>query len=698
MTDTYFDRQREAQRVSKSESRQRGRDIGPIAPIKDLKRRESCRFDLQLFAKTYNPRAFYLEWSEIHLDAIARIQEAVLEGAMYAFAMPRGSGKTTISKTAGLWAISYAHRRYPFLIGSTGDKAIKLLDSIKIWMRFNARFVDDFPEISQAARELGGKANAASGQNCMGEPTEITWAKDEIVLPTVPCPPNLPKEYQGEWSPTSGSIIGVSGLTGEGIRGSVKTTTEGDELRPDFVLPDDPQTDQSAKSPKQNTDRYDLITGAVLGMAGPDKDISLVMPCTVIAEGDMVSRVLDRNLNPLFRGKKTKMLKSMPDDMEAWEEYFSIYQAGLLMEPPSVKEANEYYVRQQEILDAGAEPTWPERYKKNEVSAIQHAMNLYCRNPVTFFAEYQNEPLSNDGEITFLNAKQITEKQHNYGRLEVPLEVQKITAFIDVQKELLFYTVVGWASDFSGFVLDYGTFPEQKRLNFVKAKIPVTLTSRYPKHTEKSRIYQALIDFHKTLAGTEFTRKNDGARMEINRIGVDSRYQTSTVRRFVRDVKDAKVVPTMGGKYTVTTKPINHPDNQKKWTTGGRRLGPHWRQDEAKAGIQTVEIDPNFWKTFIHEGYATPLSSPGSISLFKQTPAKHNLFSEHQTAEFRVDQPEGKYGKVDVWQVRPGGPDNDLLDCMVGNAVMASFENISTIGTEPVAARSRQEVDWDSWQ
>ena len=182
---------------------------------------------------------------------ISRIEECVLSGALYAYACPRGTGKSTIGKISAWWAVSYAHRRYPFLIGATGDKGESLLDSIKLRMRFNKDYSDDFPEISIAVRELKGKGNAASGQLCQGESTMIAWSKDEIVLPTVPPPPNFKDEWfpcyskKKSWvrpalAPTSGLILKVSGLTGEGIRGSVKTTTEGEEIRPDFVLADDP--------------------------------------------------------------------------------------------------------------------------------------------------------------------------------------------------------------------------------------------------------------------------------------------------------------------------------------------------------------------------------------------------------------------------------------------------------------------------
>ena len=80
------------------------RDIGPIAAIADVERREACRFNLLRFAQTYHQESINLELAEFHHAAIARIEEAVLHGAMYCFAMPRGSGKTT-------WARIAIHRK-----------------------------------------------------------------------------------------------------------------------------------------------------------------------------------------------------------------------------------------------------------------------------------------------------------------------------------------------------------------------------------------------------------------------------------------------------------------------------------------------------------------------------------------------------------------------------------------------------------
>jgi len=105
-----------------------GRDIGAIRPVEDPDRREACRLDFRLFCDTYFPLAFYLEWSDDHLKIIAKLEEAVLQGGLFALAMPRSSGKTTICECACLWAVLYGHRRFVLAIGSEQTSAEEMLD------------------------------------------------------------------------------------------------------------------------------------------------------------------------------------------------------------------------------------------------------------------------------------------------------------------------------------------------------------------------------------------------------------------------------------------------------------------------------------------------------------------------------------------------------------------------------------------
>jgi hypothetical protein len=52
--------------------------------------------------------------------------------------------------------------------------------------------------------------------------------------------------------------------------------------------------------------------------------------------------------------------------------------------------------------------------------------------------------------------------------------------FIDVQAKLLFYVVAGWEKDFTGYVVDYGTWPDQKRPYFTLRDARHTLATAVP--------------------------------------------------------------------------------------------------------------------------------------------------------------------------------------------------------------------------
>jgi hypothetical protein len=127
-----------------------GQDIQPIPEVEDYQRRQATRASLRLFCETYFPKAFYRAWSEDHLKVIAKIERAVKEGGLFAFAMPRGSGKTTLARLSGLWAVLVGYRPFVCLIGATADRARAMLESIQTELECNDELLRDF------RRELKG--------------------------------------------------------------------------------------------------------------------------------------------------------------------------------------------------------------------------------------------------------------------------------------------------------------------------------------------------------------------------------------------------------------------------------------------------------------------------------------------------------------------------------------------------------------
>ena len=356
-----------------------GRDIGQLPAVVDPERKRRAATDFRFFCESYFPLTFHLPWSPDHLKVIGRIEQAVLRGGLFAMAMPRGSGKTTVCECACIWAVLHGHRDFVCLIGSDEGHAMDMLESIKMELDGNELLLEDYPEVVFPIQALDGIANRCNGQLHQGQRTHIGWTAREVVLPTLP------------GSVAGGAIIKVAGITGR-IRGMKYKRADGKTVRPSLVVIDDPQTDESARSLSQCATRESILAGAILGLAGPGRKISGIMPCTVIHPSDMADNILDRDKHPEWNGERTRMVDAFPTNEKLWTRYGEL-RAESLRVHGDIRLATAFYVENRDDMDLGARVAWPERFNHDEASAIQHAMNLRLQDEAAFFAEYQNEPL-----------------------------------------------------------------------------------------------------------------------------------------------------------------------------------------------------------------------------------------------------------------------------------------------------------------
>ncbi|MCS6921494.1 MAG: phage terminase large subunit family protein [Elioraea sp.] len=660
-----------------------GRDIGELPEVVNRERKERAASDFRFFCDSYFPLTFSLPWSDDHLKVIARIEQAVLRGGLFAMAMPRGSGKSSISECACIWAVLYGHREFVCLIGSDEGHAMDMLDAIKMELDGNDLLLEDFPEVVYPIHCLDGIANRCNGQLYKGERTHIGWTAREVVLPTIP------------GSRASGAIIKVAGITGR-IRGMKYKRADGKTVRPSLVVLDDPQTDESARSLSQCATRESILAGAVLGLAGPGRKISGIMPCTVIRPGDMADNILSRDKHPEWNGERTKMVYSFPTDEKLWHRYAEI-RAESLREGRDGVEATEFYRANREAMDTGSRVAWPARFNHDELSAIQHAMNLRLQDEAAFFAEYQNEPLleevAGDDE---LSADLIAGKFNRRGRGEVPLACGRLTAFIDVQGSLLFWVVCGWEDDFTGYVLDYGEWPDQRRAYFTLREANPTLAIATGAAGIEGAIYQGLEKLTAVLLARDWPR-DDGAVLRIERCLIDANWGTCTdvVYQFCRESAHASVVMPCHGRFVGAS---SQPFSEYKRRPGDR-VGHHWRipNVQGKRAVRHVLFDTNFWKSFVQARLAVVLGDRGCLSLFGDRAETHRLFADHLTAEYRV-KTEGRGRTVDEWKMRPERSDNHWLDGVVGCAVAASMQGCSLPGTDVKPAPKRERVSFAELQ
>jgi hypothetical protein len=425
-----------------------GRDIGSIPPVKDVKRRDACRDSFRQFCEVYGAESFPLAWSADHLTAIAKIEAAVLRGELFAFAMPRGSGKSTLSIWACLWACLYGHRSFVMLIGSDQAIACQMLDTLKSHLEQNDLLSEDFPAACYPVRALEGITARVRGQTCEGEPTHMGWTADKVTMPWI-----------GK-AASAGAAVRVAGITGR-IRGVSHTRPDGKTIRPDLCLIDDPQTDESSASPSQVATRERILAGAILGLSGPGKKIAGLATITVIRPDDLADRLLDRMRHPSWQGERTKLVYEWPTADELWGQYAEMRREGQ-RSGEGTAAADAFYASQQATMDAGSRVAWPERKHDDELTAIQHAWNLRIdRGESAFQAEYQNAPLADDISSEKLDKRSLAARVLTLPRGVVPLAHQTLTAFIDVQDKLLYWLIASWGESFGGHVVAYGTYPDQ---------------------------------------------------------------------------------------------------------------------------------------------------------------------------------------------------------------------------------------------
>lgn len=682
--DPWIQRERERVRRWRSARSLAGREIGRLPPVADPNRKRAAARSLKLFCQYYFPQTFAKPFSEDHEKVIATMERAVLQGGLFALAMPRGSGKTSLCIAAALWAVLYGHHQFVLLVGATGKKGGELLRSIKTELKTNPLLVADFPEACFPIHALEGINNRAAGQRFNGQPTFMGWTKEEVVLPTIP------------GSMASGAIIAVAGIL-TASRGAQYKRPDGSTVRPSLIIADDPQTHRSAKSVTQCEDREIILKNDLLRSAGPGEKMTMIVPCTVIAEGDLADRLLNRDLNPLFSGIRTKTIYEFPTNMAMWERYWELRAEGFRRGDEGAA-ATEMYRENRKPMDAGAQVAWEHRVEPGDLSALQTAMNVYLSDPRAFGAEYQNEPvkLTAAVEIRLLTAIEITEKLNHLARGVVPAFGTIVNAKIDVSQDVLWWTVAAWGVEFDGALLDYGTWPSQDRAYFTLTNLQRTIADELEDAASlEEQIYEALARATDELLSREFHRA-DGAVMRIGSLHVDAGWQGKTIKKFCRESKHAALLlPSHGRGVRAKDRPISEWAKQE-----GERRGEEWvirRATEAR-GLRHLTFDSNHWKTELHKRLATHAGGRASLALFGDRSIVHRMLADHLVAE-KADMVEANGRKVLEWQEQPHKPDNHWLDCLVGCAVGASIEGAEVLShrtppRKPRAPRTRPRVSY----
>lgn len=651
-----YETQRKAEEVNRNKTAQRERDenasvkeIGPLPEVVDPERKERCRLDFSDFLQTYggDPAAgegytFTAPFCDEQKYMIHVLEDVLLHGGEIPLCIFRGGVKTTLCEWGMFWATAYGHQRFCLVAAANLAMSRKIIFNIKQMIEENHLLHEDFPEICYPVQCLERVTQRAKSQTLNGEPTNMEYSANSIRFASV-----------------RGAVSSKHIICGVGADSSFRGYRVGKQ-RPTAILIDDPQTNRSARSELQCKQRWENITGSMKGLAGPGVSLAMVATITVIRKGDLAEKILEK-----WGGKRFGVLRSMPKNMTAWDEYNELYQRTKREVETSAelsKIVNAYYESNREKLDEGAEAAWETNFADNEVSAIQHAMNLYYFDKRSFWSEYMNHPMDEDRDAVNLTQDALDAKiRAGVKRGVVPLEYNTVTAGIDIQKDCLYWCVTAWSVNFDGHVLDYGHFPKGSK----------KLGTAYPGESFEGVLSMGLTELAQTLTGSTYRGEN-GEAYTIDKIVVDANWgiTTNVVKKVCGSARRGLLEPTFGWAKA---------PNQRFFVHGrklGEERGDEWRKAplERKGICRTVTYHTDYWKTFVRNRIQAGLAASSTLSFFSGDDYTHQRFFKHLLGE-TSNKLSGTYGVIDKWIMTPGSP-NHWWDCLVMSAVAASMLKI----------------------
>jgi len=602
-------------------------DIGKMPAVSDPDRRKKCGESMAEFARTYLPHVFFRPFSRDHMRIIETLERCVREYGRAAIGAPRGFGKTWIGLASILWATLYGYRRFTVMVGSKEELARDAVRDLQYELTNNDLLLGDFPEACYPFVRLEGRPQRAQSQTYLGAPTMLSMTINGVVMPTIP------------GSPCSGSVIRIIGITGS-IRGLRRGAT-----RPDFLFIDDPQTDETAASPQQTAYLEKTIVGKLLGLAGHDRQISAFMALTVIAEGDLACRFLDRQRYPDWNGEKLRLVYQWPTRTDLWDRYAELWREDNQGGANTAPRATEFYSQNRADMDAGAVVADDNLYDRaTELSAIQHAWNLRLQLHDQFYAEYQNEPVRRAFSLYDITPAIVASRVNGLRKYEVPREAKTIVGFTDINRTGMRWCLCAFAPGPVGYVIAYGIHPERGDL-FAKNASEAEI---------KRAVGRGIVALVETIAGLPLLR--DGRPVTLRGFGVDRGWYPDVVHPVVRSIRAPFPLVPVKGFASVKYYP------QAKSVIGRPGVNCHF-SDSPMGQFLAVNVDP--FKEAVQRGFLAPPGTVGSISLYGDAPRAHEAFASEICGEILQDKAEGARSVMYTFARVPGRA-NDFLDAVVG--------------------------------
>lgn len=578
-------------------------------------RREACLADPEQFLKTYMPRKFRQEFGRVHVRMIGEIHDRARLGGKKSLAAPRGRGKSTIVKGMNIYLVCAELVRFIVPICATLKIAGRVYRDFRDELSTNDLLLEDFPEICAPIRALEGAPQRAGKQHIDGSLTHIYWsASDFVRLPRVPGSANEYLRSQGrEWSPYGGVKMAFLGFD-TAFRG-----LNIDDDRPDYLIIDDPETRESAKSIEQIADRIEIIEKDIEGLEGQDKPIAMMMITTLQNRYCLSAQFTDREKKPAWDGERYGWVEKWPDRMDLWEHYITLRRAGQIAGDRHGMNAVDFYLGNREAMDAGVEmlaytfkPITLEDGRETVYSSIQEAFNKIADTSMDAFrTEYQNDPPAEQAiETAGLTAARVASRIHRLTQREAPSTTEARILGIDIGKHNSHWVDTAWEGASIGSIVDYG----------------VMETHGMTMDSDSKAIELAI------LASLEVWADEVAMKANPMLVLIDSGTYTEAIYEFCRR-RGRPFYPSKGWAHSRFRMPAEQ--------QGKKPLVEAWAHELTGDRVILYNVNTEWWKKWLQQRFITaPYDdagnrNDGSLTLYDpgKDAKRHLSFSHHITAE-----------------------------------------------------------------
>ena len=655
----------------------RQNDIAALPSVVDPELKQRALDSLQVFLTEFFPDLFSDPFGEVQISSMAHEQQVYERGGGRLNKLePRGYGKSTRSCLGVIWAILKGVQNFAVVCCDSAEKATDLLKLIMTALGENEKLLGCFPEL-HCFHLLQGNPHKGQYQTFQGKKTNVSIKGDTIMFPELP------------GVPSSGAVIVARPFKktrGKNIKGK----------RPTVVILDDVQSSEDAVSVTAVNKLLKTLYSDIAFLGSRKRQVAVINNATIIAPEDYAHTLTK---NRAFVSVRYKMVESMPENMELWEQYRGIRQTYNEHMPGddmrAKMESQKFYLEHRDEMDAGSKVTWDYAFSPSsyQSSTIQAAMDfIFDYGMAAFESECQNDPQEiTAGDLKPLTPSEVEGNTCKVARLVVPDDADFVTGFIDISEKCLWWTLVAWKKlDFSGTVIAAGVYPEQPSNYVTLSTVQKTIRQKW-KGDFATALDKSLDECVEALAGAAL-KTETGEEVSLAALAIDSGWgeYSAEVYRFCRQSKFRNILrPSKGMGIGAKRNPLVDPKVKPK---ARESVDGQWMFAKTKAKVYLLLYDTNYWKSKVNAGLRLPPGTAGSLHLHKLgTAQSHRMLAEQLTSE-RPDRVEANGRTVDEWSVLPGR-DNHFLDCITGCAVLAHAAGARFANRRPAVKRPAQQKE-----